>query len=94
MKELHILYPKDPVLGKCNECGELGSMNRSRSRNSFERVIKKATPFKIYKCNKCGWRGYRSTIRFTKNSLTTLLIYLGMAAVTVLLIRFVISKFL
>ncbi len=94
MKELHVLYPKDPVLGKCPDCGEIGVLNRSRSRNFFERIIKKITPYKLFRCKGCGWRGYIFTYRLKKASFTTLAIYLAIAAITFFVIRFVIARFM
>jgi len=39
----------------CPMCGE--NIHRSHSRGYRERLIKKITEYKTYRCSKCGWRG-------------------------------------
>jgi predicted RNA-binding Zn-ribbon protein involved in translation (DUF1610 family) len=89
-----IIVVKDPVFGKCPDCGAIGTLHRSRARNTKERLIKALTPFKIYRCKKCGWRGYRSTVTLTMGSLKALLFYLILGAITAWIVRFVITRFL
>ena len=44
----------------CPHCGE--QTYRSRSRNFRESLIKRITPFRQYRCHKCGWRGMAGVI--------------------------------
>jgi uncharacterized protein with PIN domain len=40
----------------CPECGD--HLHRSRSRSFSEKLIKVFSPFKLYRCHECGWRGW------------------------------------
>lgn len=93
MVQLKLIFNKNPLFDKCPDCKEVATLHRSRAHNIFEIFVKKFTFFKIYRCTKCGWRGYRSTLAFTKDSFKTLLLYFALAAVTGILVRFVIAKF-
>ncbi len=42
---------------KCPGCGE-GALFRSRSRSFSENVKKKFTMKRLYRCHRCGWRGW------------------------------------
>ncbi len=86
-----IIVSKNPVFDKCPSCGEIGTLHRSRARNTKERLIKALTPFKIYRCKKCGWRGYRSTITLTLGSLKAIILYLFLAALTAYIVIFAIK---
>jgi predicted RNA-binding Zn-ribbon protein involved in translation (DUF1610 family) len=83
-----IIVSKNPVFDKCPECGAIGTLHRSRARNTKEMLIKALTPFKLYRCKKCGWRGYRSTITLTLGSLKALLLYLVLALITAYIVLF------
>ena len=39
----------------CPQCGV--RVYRSHSRNFRETAIKSVSPYKIYRCTDCGWRG-------------------------------------
>jgi len=93
MRELKIIYYKDPAFEKCPECGEI-KLHRSRSRNVFEKFFKRFTFFKIYRCKGCGWRGYRSTLTITVESFKDILVYVILLAITAVFVLFVIKKFL
>lgn len=94
MVQLKLVINKNPLFDKCPECKEVATLHRSRARNIVESFIKRFTFFKIYRCTKCGWRGYRSTLAFTKASAKTLFFYILLAAVTAIVVRFVIAKFI
>jgi hypothetical protein len=42
----------------CRNCGEFA--RRSRSRNLLEFFIRTLTPFRTYRCDVCGWRGFQA----------------------------------
>ncbi len=93
MRELKVIYYKDPGFEKCPECGNI-TLHRSRSRNLFEKFLKRFTFFKIYRCRSCGWRGYRSTLTLTMGSFKDVFIILILLGITAILVLFVIKKFL
>jgi DNA-directed RNA polymerase subunit RPC12/RpoP len=39
----------------CPQCGSRA--HRSHSRNFRETAVKSITPYKVYRCGDCGWRG-------------------------------------
>lgn len=78
----NIIFKRDPSLSKCPSCGDVFTLRRSKARNFFEQVIRTATFFKTYRCNKCGWRGHKSTLIFTWTSLKNLAIYSAIALIT------------
>ena len=41
----------------CPECEEF-SLYRSKSKNLKEKVFKKITRYKLYRCRECEWRGW------------------------------------
>jgi len=89
-----ILFRRDADFQKCPDCQTSGSLRNSRSRNFLEAVIKRVTFFKIYRCRKCGWRGYRSSLVFTFGSFKILLLYLVIAVICGFVVRMVINRFL
>jgi len=42
----------------CPHCGKAERVHRSHSRGPVERVIKTVTPYKVYRCHDCNWRGW------------------------------------
>jgi hypothetical protein len=50
----------------CPECGERA--HRSHSRNFQETVIKKVSPYKAYRCSRCGWRGMAAPVKTANRS--------------------------
>ncbi len=93
MSEEKILFQKNPAFDKCPSCGELFSLRRSHSRNSFENILKFTGIFKIYRCKKCGWRGTKSTFTLKVSSLKLLLWYAILIIITAGIVRIVITKF-
>jgi predicted RNA-binding Zn-ribbon protein involved in translation (DUF1610 family) len=43
---------------KCPECGRSARLYRSHTRSGFERAIRKLTPYQVYRCHDCNWRGW------------------------------------
>jgi hypothetical protein len=41
----------------CPKCGKY-ELHRSHGRNWFEKAVKKFSPFKVYRCHACSWRGW------------------------------------
>lgn len=42
----------------CPECGELKDVQRSHSRGTVEKILKRVTPLRVYRCHVCNWRGW------------------------------------
>jgi predicted RNA-binding Zn-ribbon protein involved in translation (DUF1610 family) len=40
----------------CPKCGDY--LYRSHSRSFSEKLIRTFSPFKLYRCHECGWRGW------------------------------------
>lgn len=53
------------VIAPCPKCGHQ-TLRRSRSKSTFERMLKKMkaiNPFRLYRCSNCSWRGWMSKVR-------------------------------
>jgi hypothetical protein len=42
----------------CPKCGETENIERSHSRGPLEKILKKITPLRAYRCHSCNWRGW------------------------------------
>ena len=42
----------------CPHCGKTERVHRSHARGTIENFIKTVTPYKIYRCHDCNWRGW------------------------------------
>lgn len=94
MKNKNVLIKRDPLLSKCPECGELESLRRSHSRNLKERFFNHYTIYKLYRCKKCGWRGYLKTLTLSTFTFKVLLLYAGLIIITAIITYKVLSMFL
>lgn len=92
MRSYSIFYRKNPALDECPSCHSNGTVYRSHSRNRREKLIKKITFLKTYRCKKCGWRGFRSTATVSIKSVQTLLFYIGIVVIVVLIVRFILQR--
>jgi predicted RNA-binding Zn-ribbon protein involved in translation (DUF1610 family) len=92
MKSFTIIQRKNPVFEKCPSCFSTGTIYRSHSRNWKEKLVKRVTFLRMYKCKECGWRGYRSTAALTVKSLQTILFYIGIAIIIALIVRIILSR--
>ncbi|MDF1611854.1 MAG: hypothetical protein AB1695_04820 [Stygiobacter sp.] len=88
-----ILFYRNPQFSRCPSCKSIGTLHRSRSRNMFEQIVRKTSFIKVYRCKECGWRGFRSTLIFTKKSIRTLLIYILLMGITAYLAQYVILHY-
>lgn len=93
-KSNKVLFRRDPSFVRCPSCASINTLHRSRSRNWREAVIKNISLFKIYRCNKCGWRGYLSTLIITLLSVRNLIIYLLLAIGAGLIVTEVLKRFI
>jgi hypothetical protein len=65
----------NPLYSKCPSCSSESSLRSSRPRNKIEGIIKTFTWFRLFRCKKCGWRGYKSTLTISSKEIKKLLIY-------------------
>ncbi len=79
-KETGVQIPKP-----CPKCGEF-QLNRSRSKNIFEKGLKRILPIKTYRCHACHWRGWVSNRKITqKASLRkTVLVYSAVIVISLI----------
>jgi len=80
---------KNVQLNRCPACNEIATLRRSRSRNIFERILKKFK-YSSYVCRNCGWRGKLFSFKPAKNFLQILVMYI----VIVIIVAYIINKFL
>ena len=90
MATIKVLIHRNPQFGICPSCKAVGSLRRSRSKTMAEQIIRKVTFFKMYRCKECDWRGYKSTLIFTKKSFKNLIIYIIIILLTIYLTQYLI----
>ncbi|MCX7875826.1 MAG: hypothetical protein N2321_06615 [Melioribacteraceae bacterium] len=88
-----ILFYRNPQFSKCPSCKSIGTLHRSRARNMWEQIVRKTSFIKTYRCKECGWRGFRSTLIFTKKSLKTIIVYIVLMALTAYLAQYFILHY-
>ena len=88
-----LFFRKNPLYERCPSCGEVNTIRKSRTRTFTERTIKKFTPWGLYRCKKCGWRGYRSKFVLTAQSLKNAVIYLFLVGIAALIVYEVLKRF-
>ena len=42
----------------CPSCGKTDRVHRSHSRGFLEQTVKTLTPYQLYRCHDCNWRGW------------------------------------
>ncbi|NWG29414.1 MAG: hypothetical protein HXY48_12875 [Ignavibacteriaceae bacterium] len=60
---------------ECPSCKSGNTLRSSRARNTKEKVIKTISWFDLYRCKKCGWRGWKMNIYFEQRSIKRILLY-------------------
>lgn len=90
--KLKVIYSRNPLFEKCPECKKVNTLHRSRPRTVTEKLAKYFSFYKVYRCNSCGWRGYRFLFTFTWDSVKALAFYSAMVIVTFYVVRFFLSK--
>lgn len=86
LRRARAYYNINPAMQNCPSCKSPGSLMRSHSRSTLEKIFNKLTFYKIYRCKKCGWRGRKRTIAITSKSLLIMALYIvlivGVAFIT------------
>jgi hypothetical protein len=88
-----LIFKKNPIYEKCPSCTSIGSLRKSHSRSIWEKIIKRATQFGVYRCKKCGWRGYRTKFILTKKSVKNAFIYLILVLFSAFIINQILKRF-
>jgi predicted RNA-binding Zn-ribbon protein involved in translation (DUF1610 family) len=60
---------------KCPSCKSESTLRNSRARSTKERIIKAITWFELYRCKKCGWRGWRANIILEQRTIKKIIFY-------------------
>jgi len=60
---------------KCPSCKSESTLRNSRARNTKEKTIRILTWFEIYRCKKCGWRGWKTNIILEQRLIKKLFLY-------------------
>jgi len=60
---------------KCPSCKSENTFRSSRARNTTERVIKAVTWLELYRCKKCGWRGWKANIILEQRAIKKIIFY-------------------
>ncbi|HEY7751216.1 MAG TPA: hypothetical protein VH917_02905 [Ignavibacteriaceae bacterium] len=84
------MHLKAIKLVTCPNCSNPNSLRNSRARTSLEKLIKAFTWYDLYRCNSCGWRGYKSGFRLTVKLIKKILLYI----ILMLLSAFIVAQIL
>lgn len=82
MPKSAVLFKRNPTFGGCPSCKELNTLKKSHSRNTKEKIINGIGIYHTYRCPKCGWRGYLTSVALSLYSIKRLLIYLSILVIT------------
>jgi phage FluMu protein Com len=85
MSKSAVLMKRNPSFGGCPSCKELNTLKKSHSRNTKEKIVNGIGVYHTYRCTKCGWRGYLTSVALTLHSIKKILIYLSILVITVFL---------
>jgi predicted RNA-binding Zn-ribbon protein involved in translation (DUF1610 family) len=67
---------------KCPSCKSERTIRNSRARNQKEKIIIAFTWFELYRCKKCGWRGWRANVSFDMRMFKKIIIYILLMLIT------------
>ncbi|MCU0364221.1 MAG: hypothetical protein MUE93_00900 [Ignavibacteriaceae bacterium] len=67
---------------KCPSCTGESTLRNSRARSTKERIIKAITWFELYRCKKCGWRGWKTNIVLEQKAIKKIIIYTLLMIIT------------
>lgn len=92
MQTEKILLKTDHTFAKCPNCGAVGKLRRSKTKNSVERSWKLGF-WGYYRCRECDWRGKKLSISMRRITYKTIILYLFLMLATAVIVRLVIQKF-
>jgi uncharacterized protein with PIN domain len=62
-------------LSKCSSCKSESTLRNSRARNTKEKIIRSFSWLELYRCKKCGWRGWKATVILEQRLIKKILFY-------------------
>jgi hypothetical protein len=65
----------NPLYSKCPSCLSENTLRNSHTRSTNEKILKTISWFDIYRCKKCGWRGWKSNYQLTARILRKVFFY-------------------
>jgi predicted RNA-binding Zn-ribbon protein involved in translation (DUF1610 family) len=71
---------------KCPSCKNENTLRSSRARNVKEKILKAISFCEVYKCKKCGWRGWKIIISFKQKVIRKLFLYLLLMILAALIV--------
>lgn len=87
------IFRKNPLYERCPSCALPNTLRKSRPRKMRERLIKKLTFFAPYRCKKCGWRGFRTRIVLTIQSIKDGLLYILLIIFAAFIVYQILKRF-
>lgn len=71
---------------KCPSCSEMSSLRISRARNSREKLILLIPFVEIYRCRKCGWRGWKFNLFLDQMYVKKSIVYIFLIIITAIIV--------
>jgi predicted RNA-binding Zn-ribbon protein involved in translation (DUF1610 family) len=71
---------------KCPSCAGENTLRKSRSRNSKEKLLQLVAFLKIYKCKKCGWRGWKINFSMDAKMIKKIALYFLLVLIAALVV--------
>jgi transposase-like protein len=71
---------------KCPSCKSNNTLRTSHPRNTKERILKTITWFQIFRCRKCGWRGWKLNLSIEKKVIKKIVVYILLVAIVALVV--------
>ena len=88
-----LIFKKNPIYEKCPSCGASSTLRNSRPRKFNEKIIKRITLYGLYRCKKCGWRGYRTKFILTTKSVKNIFVYITLILISAFIIHQILKRF-
>ncbi len=87
-----LFFRRNIQLNRCPYCNEIATLRRSRSRNIFEKILKKLK-YAPYVCRNCGWRGKIFSYKIARNFLQLVILYAFIIIFAVYIVKKFLSKY-
>ncbi len=71
---------------KCPSCASENTLRISKPRNSKEKLLHLTSFIKIYRCRKCGWRGWKINFSIDAKVIRKILIYFFLVIIAALVV--------
>ena len=71
---------------KCPSCSQVSSLRISRARSSKEKLILLIPIVEIYRCRKCGWRGWKFNLLLDQVYIKKSIVYIFLVIITAIIV--------